>query len=200
MTEDLPSGWRSAQLGEICDIVNGATPQSGTSEYWDGSICWITPRDLGQLTGPEILSSARKITNEGLNSCSTKLVPSGTVVMSSRAPIGHLGVASVPLCTNQGCKSFIPSDAVESKFLYYALRYVLDDIRALGSGSTFLKVGKKKLAVFAIPLPPLDEQARIVAWLDRQASILTRVREAAQAQLDVIDQWSGVALQRAFER
>ena len=199
MTEDLRFGWRKAQLGEICDIVNGATPQSSTSEYWGGSICWITPKDLGQLAGAEILSSARKITKKGYESCSTTLVPVGTVVMSSRAPIGHLGVASVPLCTNQGCKSFIPSDAVESKFLYHALRHALDNIRALGSGSTFLEVGKKKLAAFAIPLPPLDEQARIAAWLDGQASILKRVRAVAQSQLDVLDQWSGAVLQEAFE-
>lgn len=182
----LPRGWRMAQLGEICDIVNGATPKSGASEYWDGSICWITPTDLGQLAGAEILSSARNITKKGYESCSTTLVPVGAVVMSSRAPIGHLGVASVPLCTNQGCKSFVPTDAVESKFLYHALRYALDDIRALGSGSTFLEVGKKKLAAFSIPLPPLGEQSRVAAWLDRQAAVLGRARAAARAQIDAI--------------
>ena len=187
MTERLlPRGWRRAQLGEICEIVNGATPQSGTSEYWDGSICWITPTDLGQLAGPDILSSARMITKKGYESCSTTLVPVGTVVMSSRAPIGHLGVASVPLCTNQGCKSFVPTDAVKSKFLYHALRYALDDIRALGSGSTFLEVGQQKLAAFSIPLPPLGEQSRIAVWLDRQAAILGRARVAARAQIDAI--------------
>ena len=199
MNNDLRPGWRKVQLGEVCDIVNGATPQSSTSEYWDGSICWITPADLGQLADPEILSSARTITKKGYESCSTTLVPAGSVVMSSRAPIGHLGIASVPLCTNQGCKSFIPSDAVVSKFLYHALRYALEDIRALGSGSTFLEVGKTKLAAFAIPLPPLDEQARIAAWLDRQTSIVNRVRAAAQSQLDAIDRWSGAVLLQAFE-
>lgn len=201
MTERLlPQGWRMAQLGEICEIVNGATPQSGNSEYWDGSIYWITPTDLGQLAGPDILSSARMITKKGYESCSTMLVPAGTVVMSSRAPIGHLGVASVPLCTNQGCKSFVPTDAVKSKFLYHALRYALDDIRALGSGSTFLEVGKQKLASFSIPLPPLGEQTRIAAWLDNQVAILGRARTAAQNQIDVIDELSSALLQRAFER
>lgn len=150
--------WPEVKLGDVCKIVNGATPQSGVPQFWGGSICWITPQDLGQLAGPLIETSARMITERGYESCSTTLVPEGSVVMSSRAPIGHVGIASVPLCTNQGCKSFIPTGAVDSKFLYHSLRYALEDIRALGSGTVFPEVGKKKLAAFTIPLPPKDEQ------------------------------------------
>ena len=148
---------------------------------------------------PTFFHPPRKITKKGYDPVRPSWCRAGAVVMSSRAPIGHLGIASVPLCTNQGCKSFIPSEAVESKFLYHALRYALDDIRALGSGATFKEVAKGKLSTFAIPLPPLDEQARIATWLDRQASIVSRVRAAAQSQLDVIDRWSGAVLLQAFE-
>ena len=194
----LPAGWQWAKLGEICEIVNGSTPQSGLSEYWNGSICWITPTDLGQLVDPYVRRSARTITKEGYESCSTTVVPAGAVLMSSRAPIGHLGIAAIPLCTNQGCKSFIPTEAVKTKFLYYALGWALDDIRALGSGATFPEVGKKKLAEFPIALPPLDQQSRISEWLDDWLSVLNRLRGIIAGQLAVIDAMAQALLRDVF--
>lgn len=194
----LPKGWRAAELGEICEIVNGSTPKR-TKEYWGGSICWITPTDLGQLCGPYIERSARTITKAGYDSCSTKMVPAGAVLMSSRAPIGHLGIATIRLCMNQGCKAFVPNEAVETKYLYYALRHALDDIRALGSGVTFKEVGKGKLAQFAIPLPPLDQQRRIATRLDRSVAALERARTVVQAQLEAISALAEATLRQAFE-
>ena len=194
----LPRGWRWFKLGEICEIVNGSTPKA-VKQYWGGSICWITPTDLGQLCSPYVKRSARTITEAGYESCSTKLVPAGAVLMSSRAPIGHLGVATISLCTNQGCKAFVPMAEIETKFLYYALQHAMDDIRALGSGATFLEVGKKKLSSFAIPLPPLDKQHRVAAGLDRLVATLERARMTAQAQLDSVDSFSKAAINQAFQ-
>lgn len=198
MATAIPKGWSVAQLGEICEIVNGSTPKS-VEQYWGGSISWVTPTDLGQLRGHDISRSARTITRAGYESCSTKLVPAGSVLMSSRAPIGHLGIATIPLCTNQGCKAFVPTPAIETKYLYHALRYALDDIRALGSGSTFPEVGKKKLASFEIPLPPIEQQRRVVAYLERTFSVLDRVRTATQAQLAAINALSDATLRQAFQ-
>ncbi|MCC6443443.1 MAG: restriction endonuclease subunit S [Armatimonadetes bacterium] len=182
----LPSGWRWVKLGEVCDVVNGSTPNTSVPEYWDGDVVWITPTDLGRLKGNCILSSARRITELGYNSCGTGIVPPGSVVLSTRAPIGHLGIAGVPLCTNQGCKSFVPGEAVHSSFLYYTLKTAVPELQALGSGSTFAEVSKAQLQNYLIPLPPLSEQKRIASILtDRMASI-ERARRAAEDQLEAL--------------
>ena len=116
----LPDGWRWARLGDITNVVGGTTPDSTRSELWNGDIVWVTPTDLGKLREPFIRGSDRCISEAGFKSGNLTLVPEGTVILSSRAPIGHLGIAAVPLCTNQGCKSFIPGPDVISQFLYYA--------------------------------------------------------------------------------
>ncbi len=113
MEKHLSNGWRWVKLKDVAKVVSGSTPKSGVAEFWDGDIVWITPTDLGKLKEPQIYDSARRVTESGYKSCSTALVPKGTVVISSRAPIGHLGIAQVPLCTNQGCKSFIPGDNLD---------------------------------------------------------------------------------------
>jgi len=93
---DLPEGWRLIKLGEVCTIITGTTPRSEVAEYWNGEIVWITPTDLGKLPDRFIQDCDRRITKAGFESCNLTLVPSGSVVMSTRAPIGHLGIARVP--------------------------------------------------------------------------------------------------------
>ena len=178
--------------------MNGSTPKSVVTEYWEGDICWITPADLGILTSPYIESSARTITQAGYDSCSTRIVPPGTVVLSSRAPIGHLGIASIPLCTNQGCKAFVPRDSVDGSYLYYALLHSVDDLRALGSGATFTEISKRTLSTFTIPLPLIDEQRAIVATLEREMAATERARTAAHERLALAEALPGAILRRAF--
>ena len=200
MSGELPEGWRWAKLGEVCEIVNGSTPKSGVGEYWGGSVTWITPTDLGQLSVSRIDRSGRTITDAGYASCSTKLVPAGSVVISSRAPIGHLGIAGVPLCTNQGCKSLVPGSGLDSGFLYHTLMRDMNRIRELGSGATFPEVSKRVLAGFEILLPPLDEQRRIVGRLEAQIAAADRAREAAAAQLAAIEAIPAALLREIFPR
>ena len=197
---DLPDGWRWAKLGEICDIVNGSTPKSGTQEFWGGEICWVTPADLGQLSGRYITASSRTITQEGYDSCSTTLVPAGSVIISSRAPIGHLGIATVPLCTNQGCKAFIPREGLDTEYLYYALQISLDQIRKLGSGATFPEVGKRVLAAFQIPLPPIEEQKRRIKMLIGQLEHIGRAQTAADMQVAALEAMPAALLRKFFPR
>ena len=197
-SELVARGWRCATLNEICQVFNGSTPKSAVDEYWGGDICWITPADLGNLDSPYIRGSARMITRAGYESCSTTLVPAGSVILSSRAPIGHLGMATMPTCTNQGCKSLVPSDAIDGEFLYSALLHSVGELRALGSGATFSEVSKAKVASFPIHLPPMKEQRRIVEDLERQTAAAALARRAATAQLAAAEALPAAILRRTF--
>lgn len=195
----LPEGWRWAPLGEVCQIVSGSTPSSANTNYWHGDIAWITPTDLGKLKGMYITFSERTITEEGYRNCSVELLPPGTVVMSSRAPIGYLGVAHIPLCTNQGCKSFIPGKEVDSVFLYFILQHSVSQIKALGSGATFAEVSKSQLQSFLILLPPLPVQQRIAHMLTGQLAAVAEARAAAEVQLDAAQELPAAYLREVFE-
>ena len=184
--------------GEVCRVVGGSTPSSHVPKYWDGDIVWITPTDLGKLEKVFVTTSARKITKDGYENCGTDLVPVGSVVLSSRAPIGHLGIASVPLCTNQGCKTFVPSSAVDSHFLFYALKISVSKLQALGSGATFAEISKTELERFEIPLPPLAEQKRIAGILKEQMAAVERARASAEAQLQATENLPAAYLRAVF--
>jgi type I restriction enzyme, S subunit len=193
------SEWEWVKLSDVTRIVSGATPASGESQFWGGEITWITPTDLGRLEIPDIHQSERQLTKEGYKSCSTEELPIGTVVMSSRAPIGHLGIARVSLCTNQGCKSFVPSSRIDSLFLFFTLRWLMPSIKALGSGSTFAEVSKTQLASFEIPLPPLETQRNIATKLEAQMKAVETARIAAEQQLKIARGLSRKFLSAAFE-
>jgi len=194
-----PAGWVSHKLVEVCRIVSGSTPSSLVPSFWNGDICWITPTDLGRLKGIEIHSSQRQITDEGFQSSNVELVPPGSVVLSSRAPIGHLGIASVPLCTNQGCKSFIPSEEIDSLFLYFALKQAVPALQALGSGATFTEVSKSQLESFELDFPPLREQRRIAAKLSEQIEAIESAGKAAEEQLAAAQALPAAYLRDVFE-
>ena len=197
-SDRLPQGWKWAKLGDVCEIVSGSTPKTNVAAYWNGTITWITPTDMGQLPTKYIRSSQRTITQTGYASCSTKLIPADAVVMSTRAPIGHLGIASVPLCTNQGCKTFVPGADVDTEFLYFSLLIHMEDIQALGSGSTFQEVSKTKLSKFEICLPPLPEQKRIADLLNQQMAYVEKARKAAEEMLSAAQALPGAFLRQAF--
>ncbi len=196
--QPLPVGWRWAKLGEVCEVIGGSTPDTGNSAYWNGDIAWVTPTDLGKFTDITILATSRQITLSGLQNCGTQMLPVGSVIMSSRAPIGHLAIAGVSLCTNQGCKSFVPGMGVDSVFLYWAIKRAVPDIQALGSGATFAEVSKSILYQFEIPLPPLPEQQRIVALISEQMAVVEKARIAAEAELKAINTLPAALLRRAF--
>lgn len=105
---EVPGGWEVLPLKRTFKIVGGSTPKSEKEEYWDGDIIWVTPGDLSKLPSIYINDSIRKITNEGLASCGSTLVPARSIVLSTRAPIGSLAIAERELCTNQGCKALVP--------------------------------------------------------------------------------------------
>lgn len=189
-----------ARLGDVCRVFNGSTPSSTNARFWNGDIVWVTPADLGKLQSNRIADSARRITREGLESCNTTLVPPGAVVLSSRAPIGYVAIADVPLCTNQGCKTLVPGDQLDSEFLYYTLLANIANLRQLGSGATFAEISKSQVENFRIPVPPLAEQRRIAAQLTATMAVIDRARAAARDRLAAAEALPAAAVTEMFTR
>ena len=175
------SKWPLAKLGNVATVVGGGTPKTGDSENWDGTVPWVTPKDLSTQKSQYIERGVRHITETGLSSCSATLVPAGTVLWSSRAPIGLTAIARNPICTNQGFKNFVPNkDQIDSKYLYHFLRFNAQSLQTYGSGATFKEVSAKRAREITIPLPPLDEQRRIADILD----VAARLKETFERKLN----------------
>lgn len=175
--------WSTFTLGQLAIITGGSTPSRDRQEYWNGSIPWLTPTDL-PMPGDgiaDVTDTASKITEKGLAAISAQLLPVGTVLFSSRATIGKLGISRVPLATNQGFANFIPKKGVDAKYLAYCLRHFTNEIAALAGSTTFKEVAKTSLKKYRIPLPPPSEQRRIVEILD-QADALRKKRAEADAK------------------
>ncbi len=158
--------WESASIGDICDVVNGGTPKTGVPEYWGGPHQWITPAEMGKRQTPYNDQTERTITDQGLQNSSARRLPPYSVILSSRAPIGHLVINTEPMATNQGCKGLVPRSRIDHKFLYYYLGSIVELLNDLGTGATFKELSGGKLKEVPVPVPPLPEQRRIVAILD----------------------------------
>jgi type I restriction enzyme S subunit len=178
---ELPSGWVASTLGDASAIVSGSTPRTTESSYWDGDIPWVTPDDLSRHGSKTISRGRRSISTAGLASCSARMLPTGTVLYTSRAPIGYVAIAAQPVCTNQGFKSLIPRPGINSDYLYWYMHYATPSIRNRASGTTFAEISAKGLAPVPLPIPPTAEQARIVAVLEEQFSRLGAGMEALQS-------------------
>lgn len=165
---EIPASWAWARLGDVGAVVGGGTPKSGEPAYWaDGSdVPWLTPADMRSQASRLISIGARDITARGLAESSAQLLPAGSVLFSSRAPIGHVGIAAQPLATNQGFKSCVPYVGEMTEYLYLFLRYVGPIVDASATGTTFKEVSGKQVALIPVPVPPLAEQERIVAKVD----------------------------------
>lgn len=159
--------WRSCTIGDLGTVVGGATPSTKKAENYDGgTIAWITPKDLAGFSGRFIFCGERNITEQGLKSCSTQLVPAHTVLFSSRAPIGYIAIAGQNVCTNQGFKSVVPNESTDYMFLYYLLKYNKNKIESLGSGTTFKEVSGSTMRGIEVFVPEaIEEQRRIASIL-----------------------------------
>lgn len=164
---EIPESWKWVQLKSIGQIIGGGTPKTSVADYWNGDISWITPADLGKNTSKWILNGAKSITQKGLDESSAKLMPEGSIIYSSRAPIGHIAIAAHELCTNQGCKSFVPyAQFITTEWAYYMLIARTRDIQSRASGTTFKEISGKGVGETWVSLPPIAEQQRIVAKVE----------------------------------
>ncbi len=194
---EVPAHWEVRRVRSIAQIINGATPASNRAEYWEGDIIWLTPEDLGQLTSRYVDKSARRITNEGYHACGTTLAPLGSLVISTRAPIGHIGILSSTACVNQGCRLLVPSKAVQSEYFYYALEVVRPELESLGQGSTFAELARAKLAGFTLTVPPVSEQAAIVRFLDHADRRIRRYIRAKKKLIALLEEQKQAVIHQA---
>lgn len=161
---EIPDSWRWIRLAEIGEIIGGGTPKTTESAYWDnGSISWITPADMNGC-GMFIGKGSKSITEEGLNNSSAQLIPKDGVIISSRAQIGYIAIAENELTTSQGCKTFSAYNKIKilSKYIYFVIINSISDLTKRASGTTFKEISGRGVGETIIPLPPTEEQQRIV--------------------------------------
>lgn len=179
--------WPLVKLKDCCEVVGGATPKREIPEYWDSAdIPWVTPKDVSDMSSPVLNDAPEYISEAGFKGCSTSMLPKGSILVTSRAPIGNIAIAGRSLCTNQGFKSLIPGANVDGLYLYYCMTHSSERLQALGNGATFKEVSKKIVEDFEIPLPPLSEQKRIAAILDKAAAIRRKRQQAIQLADDFL--------------
>ncbi len=169
---------RFYKIKDIGTIISGATPKTNIAEYWDGHILWATPKDLSDLDTPYLIDTERKITKVGYQSCSTQLIPKGSILFSSRAPIGLIAIATTEVCTNQGFKSIVLNPEFDSLYVYYLLRFNTSRLKALGTGSTFLELSKTKFENFDVVCHEYKDQIRIGKLLFSVETLIKQRKES----------------------
>ena len=170
------------KLGDICEIVSGSTPKTGVSDYWDGDVKWITPAELSD-DSYIINDSARKITRLGVEKTGLRSFPAGTVILSSRAPIGKVAIAGCEMYCNQGFKNLICSDKINNRYLYWFLKGHTEFLNSLGRGATFKEISKQIVATIEINVPEIRKQEEAVQTLEK-VSELIHLRKAELLRLD----------------
>lgn len=178
--------FREVPIGAAFDVRNGATPASDEPAYWDGEIPWVGPADLGKLKARFIDKGERGITPRGYASCGTQIVPAGSIILSIRAPIGHIAIASQSMCFNQGCRGLVPRAIVRSDFAYWALSACKPKLEAAGQGTTFIELARNKLRAERIPIPDLPTQKAIADFLDLETARIDQLIEKKQKLVELL--------------
>jgi len=190
ITDGVPEKWKRTRISEIADCLGGGTPSTSVSEYWeDGDITWVTPTDVTRNKHFVLLESEKKITAAGLQNSSAKIVPPHAFLMTSRASVGFFAVPGREVCTNQGFISVAPRDPTLSSYLLLHLSERVEEIRAMGSGSTYPKVSRGKFREFQVLLPNrslASDFHRLATQLLKQIRILKQQNEKLRAARDLL--------------
>lgn len=182
---DIPASWKCSKVKFCFSLVNGSTPESSDYDCWDGDIKWITPADMSD-TGT-ISHGERFITKYGYNSCGTTMLPVGSIVISSRAPIGKINITTTELCTNQGCKSLIRTG--DNRYFYYLLLAGQHELSLLGRGTTFLELSTYDLNGLGLVTPAEDEQQAIADFLDKECAQINSITTDLEKQIALLQQY-----------
>lgn len=178
-------GWTYKKLGDVAEIVGGSTPKTSNPDFWGGEHYWVTPAELGDFV--YINKTERTITDEALAKTNLTLLPVGTVLLSSRAPIGKTAITAVPMYCNQGFKNIICSKVLNNKFVYYYINRIVPKLQSLGRGATFKEISKSIVESTTIPVPGMAEQEAIVAELDEINEAIAALQQQV-ADLDTLAQ------------
>lgn len=190
----VPKGWRIAPVGDLVESVGGGTPDTKEAAYWEpAEHCWTTPKDLSGIQAPVLLATERKLSAQGLAKVSSGLLPAGTLLMSSRAPIGYLAIAQIPLAINQGYIAMLPSSQLPPLYMLFWCRHNMEIIKGRANGSTFMEISKKAFRPIPALVPPvevLDAFVSVAGSLfdrlvenERQAQTLATLRDTLLPRL-----------------
>ena len=186
--------WEERRLGDVCDIVGGGTPDTEKSEYWNEDINWFTPSEIG--TTKYAVKSSRQISKLGILKSSAKLLPRGTILLTSRATLGEMAITRQECCTNQGFQSLIIKPGYLNEFIYYCQSVIKKYCKKHASGSTFLEIGKKEISECKLGIPSLPEQRKIAAFL----SAIDTHLELSRSELSKWEQFKKGMLQKIFHQ
>ena len=172
---DVPMDWKVMHLEDVAEVVGGSTPSRADLDYWGGATPWVIPSELTELPGRYLTASREAVTDKGLKAAGLKVIPAGSVLMTSRATIGSTAINTVPVTTNQGFQNLVPKPGCHSLWLYYCISSMQNELRRRAAGSTFLEISGDSVRNLPVLLPQLDEQQAIADALD---SVDTRMEEA----------------------
>ena len=168
----IPEEWEACTIGAVADIGTGGTPNTGNSNYWNGDIAWCVPTDVTGTPGKYLPTTERRISAAGLANSAASLLPAGSLSLCSRATIGDVRIATMPICVNQGFKPLISKNSIDNEFLYYVVLTLKSQMLERASGSTFQEIGKSALSTIPLPVPPLAEQRAIAEALSDVDSLI----------------------------
>ena len=176
--KEFEGEWEKTKFGDIAVVVGGGTPDTNTSQYWNGKIQWFTPSEIGR--NKYVYNSVRTISEEGLNKSSAKLLPIGTILLSSRATVGECSINKKECTTNQGFQSLIPKENISNEFVYYLIQTKRKDLIRKSCGSTFLEISANEVRKIVVSIPTIKEQ-------DKIAKLLSLLDERIATQNKIID-------------
>ncbi len=188
--KDFPD-WEEKRLGDVAEIVGGGTPDTLVDAFWDGGISWFTPTEISERF---VGKSKRTISKLGLEKSSAKMLPTGTILFTSRATVGQVSFASEPCCTNQGFQSLIANKAANKEFLFYWIIQNKKEFLRKSQGSTFLEISKNEMVKIGLNIPSLAEQQKIATFL----SALDKKIETVGAEIAGLTEWKKGLLQQLF--
>lgn len=195
----IPKNWLIKQAKFVLDIYTGATPKSQVPEYWDGDILWVTPADY-KTEDVYITDTKKHITQSGYESCSTTIVPRGSLIFSKRAPIGTVAIADKDLCTNQGCLACVCNNNALYKYIYYQMQSLSDIFNSLGEGTTFLEISYSSFRSVKFVLPSLSEQKAIADYLDDKCAKIDTTIAKRKAIIEKLKEFKSAVITKAVTK
>lgn len=185
----IPEAWEIVKLKYVSKIINGSTPSSWEQEYWDWDIDWITPTDLWNSNDPYLYSSVRKITKLWLKNCWTTIVQEKSIILSCRAPIWSLWITTKEMCTNQWCKSLIPTEKIHYMHLYYYFVAYNDYIQSMWKWTTFQELSTTDLSNSLIILPTIEDQNKIIKYIESHTSKIDQTIAKIEQEISLIEEY-----------